>query len=183
MHRRGIGARSYRSSFAKKRLPFKEITSHGGAIIFLQAARIVHIYIYRTSSLTDRERWRTKKKEEPSQSQDNLPLKTFAKPRQNSVRRWRDAGGSPLVYSSWKSRRRAFTSSPPLFRHFLMHRTRRTSQRIEEASFFHPLPFQLCPNSIPLPMVLLRDAEKPMRGWLGEDYVRSIISRVMQYRG
>lgn len=148
---------SYRSSFAKKRLPLKEITSHGGAIIFLPTARL--LYIYRTSSLTDRERSRTKKKGEPSQSQDNLPLKTFAKPRQRD----RELCSSrcqwfPLVvYSSWKSRRRAFTSSPPLFRHFLMHRTRRTSQRIEEASFFHPLPFhRLCPNStLPLPSSLV----------------------------
>lgn len=80
---RGIGTYSYRSSFAKKRLPLKEITSHGGAIIFLP---YIYIYTY-TSSLTDRERSRTekKKKGESSQSQDNLPLKTFAKPRQREL--------------------------------------------------------------------------------------------------
>lgn len=123
-------------------------------------AYYIYIYIYIPNFVFDGSRTvENKKKGEPSQSQDNLPLKTFAKPRQRD----RELCSSrcqwfPLVvYSSWKSRRRAFTSSPPLFRHFLMHRTRRTSQRIEEASFFHPLPFhQLCPNStLPPPSSLV----------------------------
>lgn len=103
----------------------------------------IYIYTY-TSSLTDRERSRTKKKKKENQAKAKTTchLKRLqSRDRENSVSSSRCRWFPLVVYSSWKSRRRAFTSSPPLFRHFLMHRTRRTSQRIEEASFFHPLPF------------------------------------------
>lgn len=88
---------SYRSSFAKKRLPLKEITSHGGAIIFLPTARL--LYIYRTSSLTDRERSRTKKKENQAKAKTTCHLKRLQsrdRETENSVRR--DASGSPSSF-------------------------------------------------------------------------------------
>lgn len=169
----------------------KEITSHGGAIIFLPAVRLLYIYIYmyRTSSLTDREWSRTKKKKgEPSQSQDNLPLKTFAKPRQRDretlfvempvvpPRRLfvveKSATGIHVV-SSFVS---AFLNAP---------HQKDESQRMRGGLLFPPSPFPLCPNStLPSPSSLLMvffETQKNRRG--GEDYVRSIISRVMQYRG
>lgn len=105
----------------------------------------IYIYMYRTSSLTDREWSRTKKKKE---NQAKAKTTCHLKRLQSRDRETEKLCSSrcqwfPLVvYSSWKSRRRVFTSSPPLFRHFLMHRTRRTRVKgWEEASFFHPLPF------------------------------------------
>lgn len=140
----------------------KEITSHGGAIIFLPAVRLLYIYIYmyRTSSLTDREWSRTKKKKgEPSQSQDNLPLKTFAKPRQRDretlfvempvvpPRRLfvveKSATGIHVV-SSFVS---AFLNAP---------HQKDESQRMRGGLLFPPSPFPLCPNStLPSPSSLL----------------------------
>lgn len=151
------------------------------------------IYIYICTELRlwriENGRGQKKKKGEPSQSQDNLPLKTFAKPRQRDretlfvempvvpPRRLfvveKSATGIHVV-SSFVS---AFLNAP---------HQKDESQRMRGGLLFPPSPFPLCPNStLPSPSSLLMVSSRRRKTdeGGGEDYVRSIISRVMQYRG
>lgn len=91
----------------------------------------IYIYIYVPNFVFDGSRMvedKKKKKENQAKAKTTCHLKRLqSRDRETEKLCSSRCQWFPLVvYSSWKSRRRAFTSSPPLFRHFLMHRTRRT---------------------------------------------------------
>lgn len=164
-----IGLHSRKSGFLWKKSPAM------AARLFFYRLFAYYIYIYICTELRlwriENGRGQKKKKENQAKAKTTCHLKRLqSRDRETEKLCSSRCQWFPLVvYSSWKSRRRAFTSSPPLFRHFLMHRTRRTRVKgWEEASFFHPPPFhsaQTPPFPPPPPSSwFLRDAEKPMRG-------------------
>lgn len=182
-----IGLHSRKSGFLWKKSPAM------AARLFFYRLFAYYIYIYICTELRlwriENGRGQKKKKGEPSQSQDNLPLKTFAKPRQRDretlfvempvvpPRRLfvveKSATGIHVV-SSFVS---AFLNAP---------HQKDESQRMRGGLLFPPSPFPLCPNStLPSPSYLLMVSSRRRKTdeGGGEDYVRSIISRVMQYRG